>query len=268
MGRTVLIALCIIAVSAETASANERKFTYTYETSVLPPGVREIEVWNTYLTGRNYFYRQLDQRIEYEVGVTSGVMTSLYFNTTSHASDSNGELPGGSMDVSSAFSVSNEWKFKLTDRTADIIGTGLYAELTLGLTGQEYEGKLLFDKQIGRTLLALNVIGEYERESELTNGDEEIVTESTLEFTGGVSQALNRRVNVGVEVRNVNNLTGGVWNSSVLYAGPVASYTGDTWWATLTLMPQLRDVATAAPSPLELTDHERLEARLLLSFHL
>src|SRR5581483_9323147 len=46
------------------ALANERHFTYTYESGVLPPGAREVELWSTYRTGRHEYYTELDHRAE------------------------------------------------------------------------------------------------------------------------------------------------------------------------------------------------------------
>src|SRR6516162_9438009 len=58
-------------------AANERHFTYTYESAVLPPGAKEIEVWATGGFGRNEYYAQLDQRLEFEVGLTERLMTAV-----------------------------------------------------------------------------------------------------------------------------------------------------------------------------------------------
>ena len=51
------------------AAANDRHFTYTYETAVLPPGARELEVWTTWRAGRERYYSRFDHRLELEVGV-------------------------------------------------------------------------------------------------------------------------------------------------------------------------------------------------------
>lgn len=265
--RYALIAL-ISLFAACTSYGNERRFTYTYETSVLPPGVREVELWNTFRTGRNSFFRRLDQRVEYEVGVAPGIMTALYLNATTKAEDSNGEAAGGSLSTSQEFSVSNEWKFKLSDRAADMIGSGLYAEATVGVDEIALEGKLLLDKQLGGTLIALNLVGEVEWKSDLANGITETLTETTLEASAGVSQMLGKHFSIGIEGQSVNDLTHGTWNSSVLYAGAVASYTADTWWAALTVMPQIRELRADTRTGLELVDHEKVQTRLLVSFHL
>jgi hypothetical protein len=268
MTQRVVLFLAIISLCFSSARGNDRRFSYTYETSVLPPGVREIEVWNTYRTGRNSLYRALDQSVEYEVGVAPGVMTALYLNVSSQAIDSNGDSPGGSMLTSQSFSVSNEWKFKFSDRAADLVGAGLYAEATVGVNRVELEGKLLFDKQLGATLIALNLVGEYELNAQLIDGISGTLTETTFAPSLGISQQIMKRFGIGIEALNQNNLTGGVWNSSTLFAGGVISYTADTWWSTITVLPQIRELRAVTPTGLELTDHEKVQARLLLSFHL
>ena len=51
------------------SSANDRHFTYNYETAVLAPGARELEVSNTLGVGRSDYYAKLDHRLEFEVGL-------------------------------------------------------------------------------------------------------------------------------------------------------------------------------------------------------
>ncbi len=266
---SVFLAILVISIAAQTASANERKFAYAYETSVLPQGAREIELWNTYQTGKPYFYRQLNQRVEYEFGLGGNLMTSLYMNYEWRMTDSNGEATGGGLSPSYSVSISNEWKYKLSDRTADPIGFALYGEATLGLDESELEGKLLFDKQIGRTLLAFNAVFERGWESALENGATVTEGESKLEFNFSTSFVFTQNFSAGVEVFNQNLLTEKEWpGHSALFAGPVASYTAENWWATLTFMPQLASLKNTTNGKLDLDEYQKYEARLLFSFHL
>ncbi|MDE3056558.1 MAG: hypothetical protein KGJ59_01190 [Bacteroidota bacterium] len=266
----VALATFMLSAALQTAQANERKFAYTYETSVLPQGARELELWNTYQTGKPYFYRQLNQRVEYEFGLGGNLMTSLYMNYEWKTADSNGDLLNGDAVNSSSVSISNEWKYKLSDRTADPIGFGLYGEATLGLDESELEGKLLFDKQLGKTLLAFNAVFEREWESGLQNGATVTEGESKLEFNLGASFAFMQHFSAGVEVFNQNLLGAeeGETGHSALFAGPVVSYTAENWWATLTFMPQLASLENTAKGKLDLDEYQKYEARLLFSFHL
>jgi len=264
----VLAALLTASVGSGTAWANERKFAYTYETSVLPIGAREIELWNTFRNNRGYFYRRIDQRIEYEFGVSNNLMSALYLNYSWLLQDANGRAPGGSAVASSSLSISSEWKYKILDRVADPVGLGLYGEATLGLDEFEFEAKLLVDKQIGNWLLAFNAVAENEWESELEAGETQTSSALAAELDLGIAYALHPQWSLGLEVRNHNEIVKGECTHSALFAGPVISYSADSWWATLTVLPQITSFKGATNGNLVLVGHERLEARLLFSFHL
>ena len=117
--------LCIAA----SASANDRHFGYTYETAVLPPGQRELEVWNTWRSGRDSYYSRFDHRLEFEVGLTGQLMTAFYLNF-------HGITEQNAEDVRESHfaydGVSSEWKLKLSDPVADAIGSAGYLEFTAG----------------------------------------------------------------------------------------------------------------------------------------
>jgi hypothetical protein len=57
--------------------ANERHFTYTYESAVPPPGGRELELWSTFRNDRTGYYSRLDQRAEFEVGISDRLLSQL-----------------------------------------------------------------------------------------------------------------------------------------------------------------------------------------------
>ncbi len=266
--RVVWMMVALAVCWSTTVWGNDRKFAYVYETSVLPIGAREVELWNTYRMNRGYFYRRLDQRIEFEFGVSNNVMSALYLNYSWLERDGNGAAAGGDPVSSNSVSISNEWKFKLMDRVADPVGLGLYAEGTLALDEAELEAKLLLDKQIGRWLVAFNAVAENEWATQLIVGETHTSSEFTAEFDLGIAYSLHRNFSLGLEIRNHNELVGGVWEHSALFAGPVLSYSSDAWWATLTILPQVTSFKGATAGTLVLDGHEKLESRLLFSFHL
>jgi hypothetical protein len=269
MTRVLAVAIIFtILISSSSALAGDRKFTYAYESTVLPIGVRELEIWNTYRRDRSYFYRRLDQRTEFEVGVAPNLQTSFYLNTEWKHFDDNGNTPGGNSSSSVGVSFSNEWKLKLADRVADPMGFALYGEWTLGPDETELEGKLILDKQTGPLLLAFNLVGEQEWETELVNGVEETGKELKLQLVGGVSYDVTREFALGLEARNINTYLNGDLAISTLFAGPAISYTAESWWATITFLPQVTAFKGATNGRLNLDDHEKVEARLLFSFHL
>ncbi|HET6610700.1 MAG TPA: DUF6662 family protein [Kofleriaceae bacterium] len=259
----LLSAALAIFSGASVAHANERHFTYTYETGVLPPGVKELEIWTTPRIGKDDYFVRFDQRMEFEVGVTDNLMTSLYLNAKAVTAD---VAPGVRESTYEFDGVSSEWKYKLSDPVADAIGLGFYGEFTGSTNEVEIEAKILADKQIGNLLFAGNLVFEQEWEFE----PEETEAEQVVDLDFAAAYALSPGVRIGVEVRNTNEIAEGEWEHSALFAGPVVSYVADGWWVAATLMPQLPALKKSdeETGSRVLSAHEKLEARLLLSFQI
>ncbi len=60
--------------------AQDRVFTYTYQSPVLNKGQKEIEVWTTLRGGRNDYFRGIDHRLEFEIGLGKRLQTAFYLN--------------------------------------------------------------------------------------------------------------------------------------------------------------------------------------------
>lgn len=261
--------LFLVSVIPGTSFSNERRFGYTYESSVLPPGARELELWTTDRRGREYFYHRLDQRIEFEFGVTENLMSAFYLNTTTRSRDSNSELPGGNKSSSIAVSISNEWKYKLMDRVADPFGFSLYGEATVGTDKTELEAKLIFDKQMRQFLFAADITGEYESSSDIVGGSEIVSTEVKLKPGAAFAYIADNGFGAGLEIRNENIFISGDLKHSSMFAGPTISYSSEQMWFTLTFMPQIHSFAggTTVSKNLDLDEFEKIQTRLLLAFH-
>lgn len=247
-------------------SANTRRFSYTYESATLAAGDAEFEPWTTLRAGREGFYRRFDHRLEYEAGLTDAWLGALYLNFSSIASGSGAERE-------STFEyegVSFETKYKLSDPVADALGSALYLELTTSALEAELEAKLILDKRFGDFLAAANVVGaqEWELEAEGT------AREAELELDLGLAYLVTPAFSAGLEVRNANTFTPEEgFEHSALFAGPTVSYASRGWWVTASVQPQLvawksGEEGETNGSSLELDDHERIEARVLLGFHL
>jgi hypothetical protein len=257
----VLVALlCAATLAPRRSLANERHLTYTYESAVLPQGAKELEVWTTTRVGRHTDFAQFDHRLEFEVGLTNKLQTSFYLNFS--AASVNGDSQGVQFD-----GISSEWKYKLTDPVADAIGFAGYGELSASPEFYEVEGKLIFDKMVGRTLLAANLVGAFEKK--LKDGSEPDVE---LELDLAATRFLTPHLALGLELRNVNELEEAEeWEYSALYAGPVLAYATDNWWLSVSVMPQLPAIKRGAGESGRrvLLDHgEKWNARLLFSFRL
>ena len=258
-----MLCLGVLGALNTSARASERRFTYTYGSSVVNPGSIEFEPWTTFRTGREDFYNRLDHRFEFELGLTHRLQTAWYFNFSSITQDE------GSERVSKFewTGISWEWKYKLLDPVADPVGMGLYLEPGFGTGEAELETKFIVDKHVGRTYGAFNVTLEHEWDYE-EQGETE--RELSLELNLGLTYFLSPALSAGIEVRNHNLFPEGEGLAhSALFAGPVISYATESWWATLTLMPQLPPLKkNEAGDALLLHDYERFNARLLFGIDL
>jgi hypothetical protein len=257
-----LLLAAVAAAPLGSASANERHFTYTYESAVLPAGGRELELWTTPRIGRrDGFFARFDQRMELEVGVTDRLLTAFYLNFKSVTE----EVADQELATSFEFGgVSSEWKLKLMDPVADAVGLGLYFEVTGSTNEFELEGKVILDKRIGNVLLAFDAVVEQEWELETAS---ETKSELVLEADLGAAYFVLPSLSIGLEIRQHTELVNGEREHSALFAGPVIAYAQRDWWTAVTFMPQLGSFGEGGMS-LDLHEHERFNARLLFSVHL
>lgn len=257
----LLLALVSLAVVPATAAANERHFTYTYESAVLPAGAKELEVWSTARIGRETYFVRFDERLELEVGVTDRLQTALYLNWEAATAEVE---PGVRATETQFTGISSEWKYKLMDPVADAVGLSLYGEVTTGPAEHELEGKIIIDKQVGDFLVAGNLVLANEWEVEAA----ETETEQEVEIDLAAAFFLRPGVVAGLELRNANAIHEGEWEYSALFFGPVFGYATDSWWAALSILPQLPALKKEGDGSRELGSHEKIETRLLFSLHL
>jgi hypothetical protein len=254
--KRVLRAALVIAVFAAPAAASERHFTYTYESSVLRPGAREIEPWSTFRLGRSAFYSRFDSRLEAELGLTDRLQTSLYLNAKAVTADT----PLGRSSSTELEGISSEWKLKLSDPVADRAGVALYGELSAGTSEVELEGKLILDKRVGRLLGALNLVAEREWSFE----EPETERETTFEVDAAACWFVTPRLTAGLELRSHTVIPpANEETRSALFLGPTVSYAREGWWVAASVLPQVRALAGASDGHLDLEEHERVEVRVL-----
>lgn len=264
MSKNLSFVIFAVLVISNTSYSQDRVFTRTYQTNVLPSGVKELEYWSTLRSGRKEFYNAIDQRFEFELGLGKNIQTAFYFNaSSSHTGTDHGILSA------TETGFSNEWKFKLTDPVANKIGSALYAEI--GFNGEEieFEGKIILDKKFGNNLVAFNAVGAYEIEFEVVNGETESVAETPLELDFAYMHFIGIHTGLGLELRNHNEISKDEgWENSVWYAGPSVHFNGSNWFINVNVMPQLINTKKEAGSTenLELNAHEKVQARVLVSF--
>src|SRR5215468_10769904 len=131
----LLVAVLVgVLLAPLAARANDRHCSYTYESAVLAPGEKELEVWTTYRNGRDTRYTRFDERLGVEVGVLPGLQTACDVNLSATGQDVSGTLV-----KSTDLSVSNEWKWRLLDSSLDPVGLALYFEATGAVDELELE---------------------------------------------------------------------------------------------------------------------------------
>jgi hypothetical protein len=246
-GMSAVAAVAVILACATTAQADERKFTYSYEAKTLPQGSWEFEQWATLRAkreiGKIWF---VDLREELEYGVTDRFNIAFYFNWEI---ESIRDVPGVKDETEGEFeTISLEFKYKLTDPSADIVGLLAYAEVAWGPEEQELELKAIVSKQIGKFTFAYNFIVEFEREEE-SKGDWE--RESMLTHTFGASMEVAKGWAIGAEAVVRTEFERNFHEQENIH-----TYS-DTWWATLTFLTLTRDP----------DDFEKYEVRLIVGIN-
>lgn len=247
--------------------AGERAFAYTRESRVLPSGASELEPWTTFRLGRQRYFQRLDGRLEFEHGVREDLQLALYWNFSTQTRDvTQDPLTGEVARVSESelTGASLELKYQLTDPSADLVGSALSLETTLGPRESEFEARLIADRRLNELLLAANLSAEYELEPIRDERGSELETAFILEPALAAGYRLAQNFSVGLELRAPLALSGES-ESATLFGGPVLSWADRRCWATLGVQPQL--VAFSGHSEgshLDLEQHERVEVRLLL----
>jgi hypothetical protein len=267
MKKILVFALCLISISL---TAQDRYFARTYTTNVLPKGAIDLEFWHTSRFGhQGEFFHAQDQRMELEFGLGKNLQTAFYFNRFQQRfnTGTNGTA------TSNEIGFSNEWKLKLSDPSANKIGSALYFEAGLkGGDEVELETKIILDKYIGKSLIAFNGVVEFEKEFEWESSSVKSEGWGTpIEFDLAYMYAIKPTLGLGLEIVNKNDIAKGEgWKNSIFYAGPTLNFRNGKWFVIVNYLPQLGNVhkTNFSPGNKVLDDHERAEARVLLGISL
>ncbi|MDP9229321.1 MAG: hypothetical protein M3O67_01455, partial [Bacteroidota bacterium] len=215
-------------------SAQDRFFARVYNSNILPKGDVDLEFFHTsrFVHTKQFFHAQ-DQRMEIEFGLGKNMQTAFYFNRFQKrfSNDSNGT------DVTNEIGFSNEWKWKLTDPSANKLGFALYGEWGIkGGDDVELETKVILDKYFGNNLIAFNGVLELEKEFVWENGEtQNNELEKKLEFDLAYLYFITPRLGLGVEFVNYNKLEEGL-QYSVVYGGPTISFRNGKWFVIANYM--------------------------------
>jgi hypothetical protein len=198
----------------------------------------------------------MDQSLEFEAGLGGDVQTSLYLNFTQEFTDqgAGARLGGGPV----LDGVSNEWKIKLSDSSADAAGLGLYFEPEFEPDDFELETKVIVDKKMGQVLGTFNLLAAPTFDYADTNSS------FLLRPSLGLGVFANERLFVGFESMDENFYDSRPMRS-VFSLGPLVQYSGKDWWVALCYLPQIANIGS--PS-LDFTDSQRNQVQVASSFSL
>lgn len=265
MKRTCLVILALLGVGI--ANAQDRLFTYTYQSSVLNKGQRELESWSTLRTGREDYYARFDNRTEYEIGLGKNLQTAFYLNLTSTTSTSI-ENSNKSLTTENEIGFSNEWKLKLLDPVANPLGAALYGEVGIFSNEIELEGKVILDKKIGNFTIAANGVYEQEFAPGYVNNELKWQKEKKIEGYLAFAYSLSPKFSLTLENAYKNVFVQGELTNSAVFSGLGFSYVQDKFWVNFTAMPQLTSFKGESTHNLDLNEYEKIQLRLLFSFML
>jgi hypothetical protein len=241
---TTLIVFSLLAITADSVRASERRFAFSYETTTLPKGSLEFEPWFTY---KHYSDKdRFEFRYELEYGVTDAFQLAAYLSDWSLTDQDKG---GTDTEWQSA---GLEAVYALSDPNKDALGSALYGEVLLGPESFALEGKILLQKNFGPLALVYN--GVVEAEWEGHDYEEKVgVWENTL----GLSYQFSPGFSAGVEA--VHEIEFADWSDAgehVVSVGPNVSLRSKGCYATLAALFQATDVEGEPDA----------ELRLLLGF--
>lgn len=234
-----LIAFCLAAtqiVFVTDLEAGARRFTYVYEATTSAPGSFEFETWATWKTSprEQRRFNGVDFRHEIEFGISERLQAAIYVADWGYREDPDANEHGFSYQDSAI-----ELIYNLSNPTTDLLGSAIYGEVRGGPDELELESKIILQKNIGRFVLAYN--GTLEAKWEGTRFEER---GGELAQSLGVSYEISPSLLLGAELLHEIDLPD--WSEaedSIVYGGPNISYRHGNWWATLTPLVQLTDVA-------------------------
>ena len=210
------LTLAALAALTFSASAGERHFAFSYETTTAAKGEIELENWITWESRRgNGDNTNLWKfRHEIEIGLTDRLQLGLYL--------ANWNLRNDAMHNNSVRyeSTSAELIYRMSHPTTDPLGSALYFEVGGGPDSFALEGKLLLQKNIGKFIVAWNGVIEAEWAG---RGLHERT--GNIEQTFGVSYQVTPSFSAGGEL--VHEVSFDDWSKSgpnILFAGPNVSW--------------------------------------------
>jgi hypothetical protein len=250
--------------------ADEKPFTFVYSADVLPKGGVEFEQWVTNLNGHasGVFSRWIT-REEMEFGLSDKLGTSFLLEFASLYDSQIDPSTGGVVNTEENHfeGVGAELKWSILDPHTDPLGVALYFEPHYAGPELELEAKAILEKEFGEDWVAgANFI----LENEYGYAADTQTLEGQLGVSAGLARRLGHSASIGLEVKNDREWPD--WSKESLsawYAGPAIHYGTDKWWATFTVLGQVRGQPETLKGDGRVLDdegHAKVESRLILGF--
>ncbi len=271
--------LALAAATTSALLAHDEPFGYLRGAQTEAKGEWEVVQWSTARIGKESGrYLGLDLATEVEYGVTDRFQVAAYvISDYLLAKDSVGSSK--TFDDRNRFSVTGgtlEFKYQLLDPFKDSFGLALYFEPGYRSSGRvsgdredeiELEMKLILQKNFfeNRLITVFNYTIEPEFEKEPGHDWE---TGLGMEWTAGLSWRFAQHWWIGAETRLDTQFRDADLGDSkfvTFSAGPTLHYSGEKFFATLAVLPQIWGWPDkTGTGGLHLNDRERVEIRFKL----
>jgi hypothetical protein len=230
--RQTIVAILFLTASASSATAGERRFGYSYESTTLSRGQIEFENWATIEGGTrdDPSARSVSFRHELEFGLTDTAQLDVYladwtWTDPLQGSDSSAQYEDSAVTL----------KFNYADPATEPVGFASYHEVKVGPEIVELENKLILETRSESAIWVYNLTLEAAWE-----GPGYAEDSGEIQNSFGVSWESSPRLFFGAEALHEIPLpdweTGGKSN---LFAGPTVSYrfggSADAWITTSAL---------------------------------
>jgi hypothetical protein len=284
-----------IALLPPQSRASEGFFAYTYTAETTPAGQWEYEQKQRWREGKaRGSYSAIDLRNEFEYGITDRLQGAFYLNSSylhSHKlydpeDVSKPDLPDH--DEFNINGVSVELMYRLLSPYKDGVGLAFYIEPEISVRSsmegvdkieRAVEGRLILQKNFldDTVVTAFNLMAEpeWEKEDGLTK------KELWVQLSAGINYRFAPKWFAGLELRNhmeYIDMNFGNQEHTAYFAGPVLHYGAESYWATLTVLPQLfgwpHNLGTGSDGEpvrdpnLHLGQHEKFEVAIMFGIPL
>jgi hypothetical protein len=184
--------LILLVLGTQTASADLRSFTQTYEYSTTPEGKTDLELWHT--QGRRTWDKDTPQTFEQIVELEHGITDKWDLAFYSVFAQSTGDA----MSAGEPFHFAQtklETRYRLAERGEWPVDTLLYLEVgkDFGQSVYEIEGKVIGARDFDRLTVAGNAIGE------VAVGNNVAESELELGFAAGATYQVTSKIKLGAE---------------------------------------------------------------------